>query len=43
MKPKDHDEIVASARMCGARSGDIITLDDGSRWKLVGRNLVAVS
>ena len=41
--PNDAAEIIATARMCGARYGDIITLDDGTRWRLTRGGLVAVS
>lgn len=40
--PNDAAEIVTAARISGARTGDIITLDDGTRWRLVRRGLVPV-
>lgn len=40
MTDREKHDIVIHARLCGARNGDIITLDDGSRWKLVRQTIV---
>ena len=40
--PNDAKEIVAAARISGAKTGDIITLDDGSRWRLLRRTLIPI-
>lgn len=33
-------EIAVDAKLCGTRRGDVIVLNDGSRWKLAGLTIV---
>lgn len=40
--PKDAAEIIIAARMCGAHYGDILTLNDGTRWRYTRGGLVPV-
>ena len=42
MTEREKTEIMAAARMSGARRGDVIVLDDGTRWKLSGRTIQPV-
>jgi hypothetical protein len=36
MTEREKYDIAVRAKMCGGRRDDIVTLDDGSRWKLTG-------
>lgn len=40
MTDNEKRDIAVHARLCGARHGDVIVLDDGSRWKLAGLTIV---
>jgi hypothetical protein len=40
MSERKKYEIAVNAKMSGARRGDVIVLNDGSRWKLDGLTVV---
>lgn len=40
MTDREKYEIAIDAKLCGARRGDVIVLNDGSRWKLAGFTVV---
>jgi hypothetical protein len=43
MTEKNRYQIAVDARLCGARNGMVIVLDDGSRWRLRGLTIEPVA
>ena len=43
MSEKERYEVAVHAQLCGARSGMVVVLDDGSRWRLRGLTVEHVS
>lgn len=40
LSDKERYQVAVNARLCGARNGSVLVLDDGSRWKLSGLTVV---